>query len=642
MGKYDMSVSKWYGNAVRVPRMGTRTFPQFVASSFGIVKSILREELEQEIKIRFTGEDTASADIKNSTINISSDFLRGEIGDETLNTDSTVACLIGVIVHEAAHFAYTPENALLTAADYVKARSKCTFSLPFAATLMNVVEDIYIEAEIDRVIPNLSWTLEILNSVMFKDEVFIRTFEEFEKITEASRKISVAGRIMSALIYAKTRKYVESSDYIESLFNTALLARNLDRFEDRLDLTLALYNQLMVNVPKVEEEEGGKGTPDTAGECEEGEGGTGASDASDDEEKEEGKEGSESKPTSLGDLSRKDANQLKRMLREIDRVLASHDEDRSLPPRRSGYGTQGEQIERKLEEFEAAEAFELDLSFDEDSAGISEGTDLYMFHKVELDAPLEVDPRYGALAEIARQRAVVNRPYGLDRTRGHSIRKLYRIATDQKIFAENAKSHSYRPMQVIILVDYSGSMTVARRSLGKEYDETNLVKASRAALGAAIALTEAQCDVAVYAHTAQLTSQTSVDLYTVKEFNTPLSKVAEKFGWLVRYSRPYQNRDGYAIYRVGKNFMSDGRRKLLIVISDGEPAAHGYSGPQADAHTKRKVDELREQGVDVLSISITPNAKYANDRIYGERNNVYNEDPNVIAEIVDRIIQKGV
>lgn len=66
------------------------------------------------------------------------------------------------------------------------------------------------------------------------------------------------------------------------------------------------------------------------------------------------------------------------------------------------------------------------------------------------------------------------------------------------------------------------------------------------------------------------------------------------------------NADGYAIAKMGEIMIEDsaGKNKILIVISDGYPAAKDYGGPSAEAHVKSVVDMLDSKGIEIVQICI--------------------------------------
>lgn len=66
-----------------------------------------------------------------------------------------------------------------------------------------------------------------------------------------------------------------------------------------------------------------------------------------------------------------------------------------------------------------------------------------------------------------------------------------------------------------------------------------------------------------------------------------------------------ENYDSLAVAWAG-NMLSqeDAEQKLLIVLSDGEPAGRNYGGDSAMRHVRMHVDKLERKGINVLSISI--------------------------------------
>lgn len=90
-----------------------------------------------------------------------------------------------------------------------------------------------------------------------------------------------------------------------------------------------------------------------------------------------------------------------------------------------------------------------------------------------------------------------------------------------------------------------------------------------------------------------------------------------------------QNIDGLAIDYVSKRIQelkTDGK-KILIVVSDGQPWGDGYSGMQAIKHTRKCVDKARSEGVKVFGVGIqSAFAPEIGDMLYGRGNYVILED----------------
>jgi Mg-chelatase subunit ChlD len=586
MKPIDMNLRKWYGTSVTIPTYNSTRFPGFVASCIGIVTSIFRDKVGQRVRVRFTQDGTASADMDENIINLNGAFLRGEVKGvrkEELKSDEAISLLLGLIVHEAAHFAYSPRT-LTPYADYIKARTKCKFIKNAALALGNVIEDIFIEAEVDRRVPSLTWMLNCTNEIFFDPMGDTAVLDKVQDVHSAPANLKGVTAVLDAVLLAKIREEISSTPYIELLFASARGATEAMSHEVRFQLALEIYDMVMAEIKEEDKEGEGAGIDDVV-------------------EKAKGPGGS------------------------------YENGDKPGRARRMGHAAEAKAAETSwlLEAIEDDEVSMEKTPHHED--GVAETTMVYVEREMAEGAALESDLRYARLAEVARQRSSVNRPYGLDKKSGHSIRKLYRIATDQKIFAESQPMSNYSPMEVLILVDCSGSMTMGTGRL-----RSRMLDAAEAALGAAEGLTEGRCKVAVYGHTSHVHSMNELVIYRAKGFNEPINNLAQRLGYMVRDVAHSQNMDGYAVKWIARKFQGNSKKKLLIVISDGEPAAPNYGGEEAIQHSKRCADEVRALGIDVLSISITRQADMANNIIYGAQHNVYNQDPNVIEDVVRKLI----
>lgn len=604
-----MTVAKWYGRSVPVPGFDNRSFLPFLVGSVGIVRSVLQDNLGRKIQILFRTVDTAQANQDKGQIVINQEFLRGRFLDKRLSSDETIGAILGIIVHESAHFAFSPAT-LEPFSKHVKEYGKSVFNDQVARILGNVVEDVYIEAEVDRRVPTLSWMLDHTNRVFFPIKQEEKVIAEALPIAEAPKRFEDVGKVLNVLILAKTRMHVSVNPYVDTLFFLVRKAATSMSLKQRMDLVVVVYDLLMQAVVETKEDE--------AGESGEGEGESkkAEAEAGEDEGESEGEGGD-------APDSGKDALDKSERLAE---GLSAKKRTRVPGPSGDWRVTNAEHLLEKMQEDE----FKLE--------GESDDALLVVERNLPIGNPIEADGRYDRLAEIARQRAVVNKPYGMDRNRGTHIRKLYRIATDQKIFAENVTMNSYKPMQVIILLDCSGSML---SGVGSRYSSESMIEAaSKATLGAAQGLASARCEVAVYGHTAHQARMGEVDILKGKEFIEPVTVLASRLGGLIYSGDLVENKDGHAIRYVAKKFTTSSKRRLLIVVSDGAPQAPDYYGSEANLHTKNAVDEVRKQGIDVLSISIRESARHTNNYIYGEENNVFNEDPNVIEQVIRALLVK--
>ena len=628
-----MTLKQWY-KGILVPSPTSRNYRPFIASCVGIVNKIVERELEKTITVKFGECPTAYADQDNSLIFISDEFAKGNFTEASGGTYRTseeiVPQILGIIVHEAAHFAFSPKDLTIIhkGVEDILGRK---VNQQVAMRLGNVVEDIFIEWEVGNKIPQIIWMLDRLNENLLSTEAFIISRGKVMSQTHRPTGIVELANIVSHLIFAKIRFPMSTNPYMDRLWKLAQSAREAGTIQERIAIVAQLYELIMIDGGDEGEGEAGENEADTEdddrqlgdskGSGDQGKSGEGSGSSNEGN----GESGDESPPEAPGDLSDLDGD------KAMEDIPSDATADHGGPEQKIGSWTDdmikeiNSLIQRKIEEVQK----------DTEWHGVDK---VYTMNRVTPQMTrdeLELDTRYAALAKIGRQRATTNRPYGIDQRRGHSIRKLHRIATDGRIFAEPVQTQTYKPMEVILLIDCSGSMQWGDK----------IGKAGRAVIGAAAGLKEARCEVKVVGHTADF-GDITLTLYDIKDWNDPISIASRRMRRLARGGdadlKLYQNRDHLAIKEVAKDFRASSaqRRQLLIVISDGEPCANnGYYGDAAIAACQNTVTAIRKTGIDVMSISIDKAAVESNDRIYGHQHNVCNDDPNVIEEVIRTLIQ---
>ena len=109
------------------------------------------------------------------------------------------------------------------------------------------------------------------------------------------------------------------------------------------------------------------------------------------------------------------------------------------------------------------------------------------------------------------------------------------------------------------------------------------------------------------------------------------------YGSSTRYL--WYSRDGYAIYEMARKFKSKDKRRVLIVISDGEPScgSGNYRGSYAIDQTRQMVNKVRLMGIDVFSISVDATAFDPNNIIYGSAYNTCSIDANAIDDLIRQL-----
>ena len=172
---------------------------------------------------------------------------------------------------------------------------------------------------------------------------------------------------------------------------------------------------------------------------------------------------------------------------------------------------------------------------------------------------------------------------------------------DGKVFYKNALPNEIPEMAVGLLLDESGSMcscdrcTYARASAIILYDFCQSLR----------------IPVMVYGHS---TSYHKVELYSYAEFESIDQDDRYR---MIDISARGSNRDGAALRYVAERLSRRPEEiKLLILVSDGQPAAPGYGGSAAEEDLRGIKQEYRRKGIVFIAAAIgddKPNI----ERIYG-------------------------
>lgn len=179
------------------------------------------------------------------------------------------------------------------------------------------------------------------------------------------------------------------------------------------------------------------------------------------------------------------------------------------------------------------------------------------------------------------------------------------VSDDGRIFYNKKYPDDEAKMAVAVLVDESGSMgwddreTAARTASVVMYDFCT-------ALGIPLAM---------YGHTETYTSHPTVELYSYTEFESVDKN--DRYRIMDMSSRS-NNRDGAALRFVAERLAQRPERvKILIVISDGQPAASGYGGTEAEADLRGIKKEYMKKGVMMFAAAIGDDKENI-ERIYKE------------------------
>lgn len=174
-------------------------------------------------------------------------------------------------------------------------------------------------------------------------------------------------------------------------------------------------------------------------------------------------------------------------------------------------------------------------------------------------------------------------------------------SNDGKVFYNKKLPSEETKLALAVLVDESGSMSCNDR-------ETSARAASIVLYDFCQAL---NIPLAMYGHT----EEEDVELYAYTEFDHPDKN--DKFR-IMDMSARSGNRDGAALRFVAERLSKRPEEtKLLIIISDGQPAGYGYYGTEAEADLRGIKHEYKNKGVTMFAAAI--GADKANiERIYKE------------------------
>lgn len=174
--------------------------------------------------------------------------------------------------------------------------------------------------------------------------------------------------------------------------------------------------------------------------------------------------------------------------------------------------------------------------------------------------------------------------------------------SDGKVFTKNALPSQPPEMAVGLLLDESGSMSSCDRATYARASAIILYDFCQAL----------HVPVMVYGHS---TGSKGVELYSYSEFDAIDRE--DKYR-LVDISARGSNRDGAALRFVAERLSHRPEElKLLILVSDGQPADTGYYGTAAEEDLRGIQQEYRRKGILFIAAAIGDD-KENMERIYGD------------------------
>lgn len=580
-----MDLNEWYGGYVKIPRSFNKSAAAFAASSVTIALSTMGYDRGSGYRIIFHRGDEMLVDVDQKTIYLSSQIFSHDADkrpNPTATPEQAITAVLGVTVHEAAHVLLSPKDL-----NEFHSISGLEPKTKLSMTFFNLVEDYFVDRYIVDNYPWAPWMLLGAFDYYFKSERLNsignlpETLEPGTKITDAS----LVPILIDNLVFGKNHKFTstirEKHPYLDWVISQIFDTLDLKDTERRCYEQAAIFKRIFDLKPDEQE----------------------------------------FSPSRSKELSGEGENFNLDILKAEGEANYLEDEFYEDP------------ILNAIVQSISRKKVDKLVYTDVPVVYVTPGNEGYGFSCDDI----EIDSRYLELSQTSRQLAFKIQPKGVRQPRGHHIKDPSRIITDGRIFASPISKHKVMPIEVIILVDCSGSMSSPAR-----------ISASLAAsLGAAEGLASGRHKVGIWGHSAdydfgmRLPSRQILCIYKVKEFDESIGLAKTRAVCLQSGHYLRQNRDGDAIREVSKYFSTQQNTKALIVISDGEPHADSYTGNYAKADTASAVSLTRSKGIKVMSISIDAYAVPTNNEIYGKDWNVSNSDPNVIEQLLNQLILKN-
>lgn len=168
----------------------------------------------------------------------------------------------------------------------------------------------------------------------------------------------------------------------------------------------------------------------------------------------------------------------------------------------------------------------------------------------------------------------------------HAYRK------DKRIFSQKILPENIPDMEVCVLVDCSGSMSSNDR----------MEQARNCAYITWQFCSEMQIPCSVYGHTTNWHPETHVKINCVAH---PMNIDSDDGKRIFMLRADADNRDGWAVNFCGEALTkSTATNKLLLIISDGLPAADGYYGPAAKRDIQDVVKKYKQKGIKIVTAGI--------------------------------------
>jgi hypothetical protein len=207
---------------------------------------------------------------------------------------------------------------------------------------------------------------------------------------------------------------------------------------------------------------------------------------------------------------------------------------------------------------------------------------------------------------------------------------LHKLAyNDYRIYSEKTIK-SKKNIAVCLLVDESGSMM--------DRDRIDLAKEVAFVLSESMKSVNG-LKVCVYGHTAQTKGNDEIEITCYKTFDQ------QDTSSIFKMDAKQQNIDGHAIKYVAKKFAEDSfsfDKRIMFIISDGEPEGYGYGGDPAIKHTGSVCEFCRKKmSIDIIGIGIDNAFSAATaEKLYGKNKSIVLDDVKKSLSVMSRYIRQ--
>lgn len=542
---------------------------------------------------------TAAMDLRYGTLLLGSKMFTDEpyverFGDSAkiATEELAIGTINGLIVHEALHFLHTkPESSgdLVVDLEGVDPTGAMQdkYGLNLCLSMMNIIEDIYIEARLDK--PVLRSWLNIAHEVLISEKWLDSVADNEEGHEPIIQAVNAAGAFKNVDL-RNHRLYTDvvpkaAVDILHMVSDNPL---NYEIYQHRIKAALNFLR--LFDPPANPDSDDAPAACQVAGVSSAQKGaitmpmiGSG-----------EGTEPGDGDPGDGDGSGEMDDQEFGRLADTIERAAEAEvnkNQDTVRVLLNAKTGEEGEWLKPEL----------LDV-YETPSRGFAQ-------------TPIKNEKNFSFVRDLIALRSDNRAPGPARKTGSHLVvPRLTRIVTDGKIMAKSdGTDKRSKRMEVIILADCSGSMSggLLRMVFGVLEDMTD-------------ALRQANIAHALYGHTTRVVNDQPF-VFHVFSFDmgvTHLDHERRKRLERMQYIETVENYDGVAIELVSEQFTGRDAMRYIFVLSDGLPAGPGYRGSHGVMHTMNVVNALRARRINVIAISLVPHVVEPNNRIYGRENNI--------------------